>query len=109
MSVLRCLINWLFDMFSKLVGWNNFQNSWLVLTTHFVNHVFFMHMKHKTLFILFSDYNSFIHKLTLDVINNLCWKKDDWVAAVYDNEWYLGVVVKVGWILAFIIDKISWF
>ena len=44
-------------------------------------------MKHKRLFILFSDYNSFIHKQALDVINHLSWKKDNWVAAVYDNEW----------------------
>ena len=36
---------------------------------------------------LFSDYNSFIHEQALDVINNLCWKEDDWVAAVYNNEW----------------------
>ena len=55
-----------------------------------------MHMKHKILFILFSDYNSFIHKQALDVINNLCRKKDKWVAAVYDDEWYPGVVVEVG-------------
>ena len=48
-------------------------------------------MKHKKLFILFSDYNSFIHEQALDVINNLCWKKDNWVAVAYDNEWYSGV------------------
>ena len=60
----------------------------------------------KKLFILFSDYNSFIHEQALDVINNLCWKKDDWVAAVYDNEWYPGVVCKVGWILAYITDNL---
>ena len=42
----------------------------------------------KNLFILFSDYNFFIHEQALDAINNLCWKKDDWVAAVYDNERY---------------------
>ena len=55
-----------------------------------------MHIEHQNLFVLFSDYNSFIHEQTLDVINNLCWKKDDWVAAVCDNEWYLGVVVDIG-------------
>ena len=41
---------------------------------------------------LLSDYSSFIHEQALDVINNLCWKEDNWVAAVYDNEWYPGVV-----------------
>ena len=60
-----------------------------------LNHVFFMHMNHK-LFTLFSDCNCFIHEQVLDVINNLCWKKDDWVAAVYDNECYPGVVAEVG-------------
>ena len=53
-------------------------------------------MKHKKLFILFSDYNSFIHEQALEVINNLCWKEGDWVAAVYDKEWYPGVVAEVG-------------
>ena len=49
------------------------------------------------LFILFSDYNFFIHKQALDVINNLCSKKDDWVAVAHDNEWwYSYVVVEVG-------------
>ena len=52
-------------------------------------------MKHKKLFVLFSDYNSFIHEQALDDINNLCWRKDDWVAVVYDNELYRGVVVEV--------------
>ena len=52
-------------------------------------------MKHKKLFILFSDYNSFIHKQVLDVINNLYQKQDDWVAVVYDNESYPGVVAEV--------------
>ena len=47
-------------------------------------------MKHKKRFILLSDYNS------IDVINNLCWKKDDWVAAVDDNEWQPGVAAEVG-------------
>ena len=47
---------------------------------------FFSHMKHKKLFILFSDYSSFIHEQALDVINNFSWKKDDWVVADYDNE-----------------------
>ena len=88
----------------KICYWNNFQNSWLVLTIHSINHVFFMHMKHKKLFILFSDYNSFIHKQAFDVIKTLCWKKDDWVVEVYDNEWYPGVAVEVGWILAYVID-----
>ena len=60
-------------------------------------------------FILFSDYNSFIHKQGLDIINNLCRKEDDWVVAVYDNEWYPGVVAEVSWILAYIIDKLSCF
>ena len=46
-------------------------------------------------------------KQPLDVISNICWKKDDWVVAVYNNEWYPGVVVEVGWILAYIIDKMS--
>ena len=55
-----------------------------------------MYMKHKKLLILFSDYNFFIHEQELDTINNLCWKKDDWVAAVYDNEWYPGLVAEVG-------------
>ena len=53
-------------------------------------------MEHKKLFVLFSDYNSFIHEKGVDAINNLFWKKDSWVAAVYDNEWYVGVVVGVG-------------
>ena len=66
-------------------------------------------MKHQKLFISFSDYNSFIHEQALDVINNLCCKKDDWVVVVFDNECYPGVVVKVGWILAYIIDKTSCF
>ena len=98
----------LFDVF-KIGCWNNFQESWLVLTTDSVNHVFFMHMKHKKLFLLFLDYNSFIHKQALDVINNLCWKKDDWVAAGYDNEGYPGVVAEVGWRLAYITDKLTCF
>ena len=104
-------------MFNKLIVWyvfkigcwNNLQKSWLVLTTDYVNHVFFMHMKHKIVFILFSDYNSFIHKQAVDVIGNLCRKKDKWVAAIYDNEWYPRVVVEVGWVLAYIIDKRSCF
>ena len=58
---------------------------------------------------LFSDYNSFIHEQALDDINNLCCRKDDWVAVVYDNELYRGVVVEVDWILAYIIDKPSCF
>ena len=51
-------------------------------------------MQHKKL-VLISDYNSFIHEQELDVINILCWKKDDWVAVPYDNEGYPGVAVKV--------------
>ena len=43
-------------------------------------------MKHKKL-ILFSDYNPYMHEQALHVINNLCWKKDDLVAAVDDHEW----------------------
>ena len=54
-----------------------------------------MHIKNKKLFILFSDYNSFIHQQAL-VINNLCWKKDDWVAAIYDNEWFPDVAAEAG-------------
>ena len=104
-------------MFNKLIVWyvfktgcwNNLQKSWLVLTAGYVNHVFFMHMKHKIVFILFSDYNSFIHKQAFDDIDNLFRKKDKWVAAVYDNEWYPGVVVEVGWILAYIIEKLFCF
>ena len=61
----------------------------------------------KTLFVLFWDYNSFIHEQALDVIKNLCWKRDDRVAAVYDNEWYPGVAAEVGWILAYITDKLA--
>ena len=64
-----------------------------------------MPMKYKKLFILFWDYNSFIQEQVLDAINNLRWKKDDWVAAVYHNQWYSGVVAEVGWILAYITDK----
>ena len=37
----------LFDVF-KIGCWNNFQKSWLILTTDSVNHVFFTHMKHKS-------------------------------------------------------------
>ena len=100
-------------MFNKLIVWyvfkigcwDNFQKSWLILTTDSVNHVFFTHMKQRS----FSEHKGFIHKQALDVINNLCWKKDDWVAAVYDNEWYPGVVAEVSWILAYIIDKLSCF
>ena len=44
---------------------------------------------------LFSDYSSFIHEQALNVINNLSCKIDDWIAAVYDNEWYPGVVAEV--------------
>ena len=62
-------------------------------------------MKYKKRFILFWDYNSFIQEQVLDAINNLHWKKDDSVAAVYYNEWYPGVVAEVGWILAYITDK----
>ena len=47
------------------------------------------------LFVFYFDYNSFIHKQALDVINNLYRKQDDWVAAVYDNEWYPGTVAEV--------------
>ena len=36
-------------------------------------------------------------------------KKDDWIAAVYDNEWYPGVAAEVSWILAYIIDELSCF
>ena len=61
------------------------------------------------LFVFYFDYSSFIHKPALDVINNLYWKQDDWVAAVYDNEWYPGTVAEVSWILAYIIDKLSCF
>ena len=92
----------------KFGCWNNFPKSWLVLTTDSVHHLFFTHMEHKKL-VLFSDCNSFIHHQALDVINNLCCKKDDWVAVVYDNEWYLGVVVEVGWILAYIPDNFTCF
>ena len=56
----------------------------------------FNDMEHKKLFISILDYNTFIHEQALDVINNLCWKKDNWVAVAYDNEWYPGVVVEVG-------------
>ena len=56
----------------------------------------FNDMEHEKLFISISDYNTFIHKQALDVINHLCWKKDNWVAVAYDNEWYPGVVVEVG-------------
>ena len=52
---------------------------------------------------------SYINQYILDVINNLYWKQDDWVAAVYDNEWYPGTVAEVSWILAYIIDKLSCF
>ena len=60
---------------------------------------------------MFSDYNSFTHKQALEVSNNLCLKKDDWVAAVYDNDnkWYPGVVAESSWILAYIIDKCTCF
>ena len=60
-------------------------------------------------FILFSDYNSFIHKQVLDVINNLYQKQDDWVAVVYDNESRPGVVAEVSWILSYITNKLSCF
>ena len=53
-------------------------------------------MEHKKLFILFSNCHSFIHEQALAVINNLCWKKDDWVAVAYDNEWYPGFAAEVG-------------
>ena len=48
-------------------------------------------MKHKKTFILFSGYTT----LLPDVINNLYLKKDDSAAAVYNNEWYPGVVAEV--------------
>ena len=49
-------MNVCFKMFNKLIiwyvfkigCWNNFQKSWLILTTDSVNHVFFTHMKHKS-------------------------------------------------------------
>ena len=56
----------------------------------------FNDMEHKKLFISILDYNTFIHEQALDVINNLCWKKDNWVATACDNEWYPGVAVEVG-------------
>ena len=59
--------------------------------------------------ILFSDYYSFMHEQELDVINNLCWKKDDWVTATYANKWYLGVAIEVGEYLAYITDKSACF
>ena len=49
--------------------------------------------------ILFSYCNSFAFEQALDIIN-LCWKKDDWVAVAYDNQWYPGVVVEVGLIFS---------
>ena len=65
-------------------------------------------MKDKKLFILVSDYyNSLIHEQAHDVISSLCWKRGDWVAAVYDNEWYSGVVAEVGWILSYITGKLA--
>ena len=54
-----------------------------------------MDMEQKKNFVLFSDYNSFIHEQVLDVINNLCWKRDDWVVVAYDKEWCPGVDVEV--------------
>ena len=89
--------------------WNNFQKSCLVLTTDSVYRIFFTHMEHKCIFLSFPDYNSFIHEQALDVINNLCWEKDDLVTALYDNEWYLDVVVEVGEILAYITDELTCF
>ena len=56
--------------------------------------------------ILSSDYNSFKHK---QVLNNLYWRQDGWVAAVYDNECYPGAVAEVIWTLAYIIDQLSCF
>ena len=50
-----------------------------------------------------------MHEQELDVINNLCWRKDDWVTAAYANEWYLGVVIEVGEYLAYITDKFACF
>ena len=53
-------------------------------------------MEHiKKLYILLSDYNSFIQEQALDAINNLYWKKEDWLAVPYDNEWYPDVAVEV--------------
>ena len=73
-----------------MVGAQAFTNS-----MNSINHDF-MHMEHKKLFGLYSDYNSFIHEQALDVINNFCWRRDDWVTEAYDNEWYPDVVVEVG-------------
>ena len=56
-------------------------------------------------FSFYSEITTFIQEQVLDAINNLHWKKDDSVAAVYYNEWYPGVVAEVGWILAYITDK----
>ena len=50
-----------------------------------------------------------MHEQELDVINNLCWKKDDWVTAAYANKWYLGVAIEVGEYLAYITDKSACF
>ena len=55
-----------------------------------------MYMEHKKLFVLFGRITAFSYMNKLDVINNLCWKRDDWVTVTYDIEWYLGVAVEVG-------------
>ena len=78
-------------MFSKLAAEIISKKTWLVLTTDSAKYVFFTHMKNKNLFIISSDCSSFIHGKAPNVIKNLCRKKDDSIAAVYDNEWYPGI------------------
>ena len=63
-----------------------------------VNRVFFTHMKDKKTFYFSLRLLQLVHEQeqALDVISNLCQKRGDWVAVVYDNEWYPGVVAEVG-------------
>ena len=82
-------------MFSKLTAEIIFRSN--SISNDVVNHVFFMHMRTHIKNLFYSQITTLVmHKQALDVINNLCWRKSDWVAAVYDNEWYLDVVAVVG-------------
>ena len=60
-----------------MFNWNNFQKSWLDLTTDSVNHVFFMHMKHNKLFLPVSHCFSAWSKINLKVYDTInCLNKN---------------------------------
>ena len=92
------------SQFHRFTEFRNFQKSGLVLRTNSVNHVYLCTWNIKKLL-----FYSQVTTLLPDVINNLYLKKDDSAAAVYNNEWYPGVVAEVSWILSYITDKLTCF